>query len=72
MDAYSEWDIVAHIQQHLECGVEGTVSYEEIFLDASRVWNAAIHPHCLQMATENLEIYWNMYIIPYHIANFCQ
>lgn len=34
MDACSQQDIVSHIWQHLEYGMEGTVSYEEIFLDA--------------------------------------
>jgi len=57
--------------QHLDCGVEGIVSYEEIFLDAL-IEMQRIHPHCLQMATENVEIYRNMYVIPHHTANFCQ
>lgn len=61
MDACSPQDIVSHIWQHLEYGMEGAVSCEEIFLDALVVWNAAHSPHCLQMVTENLEMYWNIY-----------
>lgn len=60
MDACSQ-DILSHIWQHLEYGMEGGVSYVELFLDALVVWNAAHSPHCLQMATENQETYSNVY-----------
>lgn len=37
MDVCSQQDTVSHIWQHLECGMEGTMTCEEVLLDASVV-----------------------------------